>query len=186
MVKGHWGEKKGLIILNWLTLEVHDLFWFCFPLDLRGKGLGLLILLRSGHIIVCFIFLKVQDLNWDETKRDKTDTPQVHLLQTCYVHSCPVSGAAAAITPPRTPSLAAWSRTIKKWHAYSYQHWLGLTSLIPRVELDEDILGSAATLCRLTTSSDPSLPHHQDSCQWQRQKKIFLKEESTAATCKIV
>lgn len=63
MVKGHQGEKKGLIILNLLTLEVHNLFWFSFPLGLRDKGLGLLLLLRSGHITVCFIFLNVQDLN---------------------------------------------------------------------------------------------------------------------------
>lgn len=35
-----WGGKKGFIILNFLTSEAHNLFWSCFPLGLRYKGLG--------------------------------------------------------------------------------------------------------------------------------------------------
>lgn len=95
-VKCQWGEKKGLVILNLLTLEVHNLFWL--GPQVQRAGFTHTAQARAHHSLLCI--LQVQDINQDEANCDRTDTPCVRLSQIRDADSCPVSGAAAAIAHP--------------------------------------------------------------------------------------
>lgn len=113
----------------------------------------------------CLVLNEVQEINPDEGKCDNTDTPRAHLSQT--KNSSPVPGAAA-ITQPQT-HVFCW---FKPQNQNMHQHGVGLTPLVPQVELDENVLGSVATLCHKLTKGSNN-------------KDIFFQED-TVANCKIV
>lgn len=150
-----------------------------FSLEPQVQRVGCTHTTQLRAHIACLVLNEVQEINPDEGKCDNTDTPRAHLSQT--KNSSPVLGAAA-ITQPQTHILCWFKQQNQNMHQYG----VGLTPLIPQVELDENVLGSVATLCHPTMSSEPVFVYLTTKlAKGSNNKEIFFKED-TVANCKIV
>lgn len=145
-------------------------------MDLRYKGPGLHILLRSGPVRVWLYFKKFRILI--EVKQNVTKK-QIPHMSTFY--RCRTETAAPFLEQQQQPHTPE-SHLCRQKQEQEQEPCL-LPPLVPCTDLlsprswTRGHFRSPATLCHLTTSSDPSLPNHQADwwTQWQKDFLVYCR-----------